>query len=59
MKTYIVSIEFWGNIEAQDPEEAFNKVVENLNCEGLIASMVEAGITDVNHVHNDPELLDD
>lgn len=54
-KKYTVSIEFWGTIESQSQEEAFNKVMEQLNCEALLKDMEVIGMTDIEHNHNEPE----
>ena len=55
MAKYTVSVTFWGTIEAKDAEEAFEKVMDDADCEAFEDSLEKCGLTDIKHEHEEPE----
>ena len=55
MPKYIVPINFWGTIEANSVEEAFDKVYSEVNCEAFESELKACGLTKVEHYHEEPE----
>jgi hypothetical protein len=55
MAKYQVPISFWGTIEADSAEEAFNKVYSAVDCDAFEEELANAGLTDVQHNHDEPE----
>jgi hypothetical protein len=58
MPKYIVPINFWGTIEAKNADEAWDKVYKALSdaCGMFEDSMLEVGMTKVEHTHEEVEL---
>jgi len=55
MAKYVVPISFWGTIEADSEEDAFNKVYTTVNCDEFEAELKACGLTDVEHNHDEVE----
>lgn len=55
MATYTVPISFWGTVEADSAEEAFAKVYSAVDCDAFEEELTNAGLTNVNHTHDEPE----
>jgi hypothetical protein len=59
MPKYIVPINFWGTIEADSAEDAFQKVIENTDCEAFEDALAKVGLTDIQHYHEEVEEEDE
>ena len=55
MTTYVIPISFWGTVEADSAEEAYAKVYHTVNCDAFEEELTNAGLTNVNHTHDEPE----
>lgn len=55
MAKYVVPINFWGTIEADSAEDAFAKVYSLVDCDAFEDELTNAGLADVNHLHEEPE----
>ena len=55
MPKYIVPITFYGTIEGDDHEQAWDKVYEGLskNCGAFESAMLALGMTKVEHTHDE------
>ena len=56
MTKYVVPIEFWGVVEADSLDEAFDKVYRAVDCDSIEAELTKAGLVDVEHHHQEPYL---
>lgn len=59
MPKYIVPINFWGTIEADSAEEAFDKIYAEVDCESFEKELKLAGLTDIDHLHEEVEESED
>jgi hypothetical protein len=57
MPKYTVPINFWGTIEAEDAEQAWQKVYDGLSdaCGAYETAMEQLGMTKVEHLHEELE----
>ena len=57
MTKYTVPINFWGTINATDPDKAWEKVHKAIGkaCEAFEAELEAIGLTDVDHLHEELE----
>lgn len=58
MAKYIIPINFWGTIEADSAEDAFAKGYSAVDCDAFEEELTNAGFTNVNHIHDEPEETD-
>jgi len=61
MPKYSVPITFWGTIEAENADEAWQIVSDGLSikCGVFENTMVAIGMTDTEHLHDEVEELDE
>jgi hypothetical protein len=55
MAKYVVPINFWVTVEADSSLDAFNKVYTAVDCDAFEDELTNAGFTNVNHIHEEPE----